>query len=300
TKSLLEGVVASAAFVNQGSDMVAGQGMQQALLAAQNGTHTFGGVSAGRSRYPTGSHVDVKNVSVLLGLSNSIGNAAGNLTLGGFVELGQGGYDSFNSFANRPDVRADGDLRYHGAGVLARQDFKAGAFVEGSLRLGKARQEYSSSDLTSGGKPTHYRRSSNYYGAHLGAGWSFGPFTLSGQYLWTHQKGGTVHLPSEPYQFDAMNSQRLRIGGQYQHAINDSATFQAGAAWEYEFDGKAAGRIFGRELASPSLKGHTGIFNLGLRLKPGQSKRLTVDLGAQGYVGMRRGVSGHVQLKYAF
>lgn len=280
--------------------MLAGQGMQQALLAAQNGTHVFGSVLAGRSRYPTGSHVDVKSANVLLGLSNNIGNAAGRLTLGGFVELGQGGYDSFNSFANRPDVRADGDLRYYGAGVLARQDFKHGAFVEGSLRLGKVRQDYNSSDLTSGGKPTHYRRISNYYGAHLGAGWSFGPFTLSGQYLWTHQQGGTVHLPGEPYRFDAVNSQRLRIGGQYRHAISDSAAFHAGAAWEHEFDGKASGRIFGRELASPSLKGSTGIFHLGLNLTPGQSKRWTVDLGAQGYAGKRRGVSGHVQVKYTF
>ena len=280
--------------------MIATRGMQQAVLAAQDGTHAFGGIAGGNSRYTTGSHVDVKNVSVLLGLSNSSSNAAGNLTLGGFVELGQGGYDSFNSFANRPDVRADGDLRYYGAGVLARQDFKQGAFVEGSLRAGKARQEYNSSDLTSGGKPTHYKRSSNYYGAHLGTGWSFGPFTLSGQYLWTHQQGGTVNLPGEPYQFDAVNSQRLRIGGQYQHAFSERVTFQAGAAWEYEFDGKATGRIFGHELASPSLKGSTGIFNLGLTLRPDQGKRWNIDLGVQGYTGKRRGAGGSVQVKYAF
>ena len=285
--------------VNQAADLAAGPGMEQAVAAAR-GSQAFGAVSGGNSRYESGSHVDVKSVNLMLGMSHGLNNSAGQLTVGGFVEFGHGGYDSFNSFATRPDVRADGDLRYYGAGALLRQDFNQGAFVEGSLRAGRVRQDYDSADLTTGGLPVQYRRNSSYYGAHLGGGWNVGPFTLSGVYLWTRQSGGNVNLPNEPYHFDAINSQRLRLGGQYQHALTDNVTFKAGAAWEYEFDGKAKGRVFGFELDSPSLKGSTGIFSLGLGIKPQASQGWNVDVGVQGYTGKRKGVGGNVRVKYAF
>ena len=290
--------------VNQAADLAAGQGMEQAVAVAQSGTNGFGVISGGSSRYESGSHVDVKSVNLMLGMSHGLNNSAGQLTVGGFVEFGHGGYDSFNSFATRPDVRADGDLRYYGAGALLRQDFNQGAFVEGSLRAGRVRQDYDSADLTTGGLPVQYRRNSSYYGAHLGGGWNIGSFTLSGVYLWTRQGGGNVYLPSEAYRFDAVNSQRLRLGGQYQHALTDNVTFKAGAAWEYEFDGKAKGRVrvVNRvfELDSPSLKGSTGIFSLGLGIKPQANQGWNVDVGVQGYTGKRKGVGGNVRVKYAF
>ena len=66
--------------------------MEQAVAAAR-GSQAFGAVSGGNSRYESGSHVDVKSVNLMLGMSHGLSNSAGNLTLGGFVEFGHGGYD---------------------------------------------------------------------------------------------------------------------------------------------------------------------------------------------------------------
>lgn len=56
----------------------------------------------GKSRYSTGSHVDVEGVSMLAGLplGNDVG--LGRLTLGVFFEGGWGSYDSHNSSATTP------------------------------------------------------------------------------------------------------------------------------------------------------------------------------------------------------
>jgi hypothetical protein len=44
---------------------------------------------------------------------------------------------------------------------------------------------------------------------------------------------------------------------------------------------------FGFSIDAPSLRGDTGIGELGLTLKPSQSLPLSFDLGIQGYVGKR-------------
>ena len=73
-----------------------------------------------------------------------------------------------------------------------------------------------------------------------------------------------------------------------------------GAAWEYEFDGRQRAATNGYALGAPSLKGATGIAELGLMLKPSKTLPLSFDLAVQGYVGKREGVSGSLQARWEF
>ena len=73
-----------------------------------------------------------------------------------------------------------------------------------------------------------------------------------------------------------------------------------GVAWEYEFDGAADMAVAGADLAAPSLKGSSGIVEMGIRLKPSKTDKITLDLGAQGHFGKRRGFSGGLQINYSF
>lgn len=77
-------------------------------------------------------------------------------------------------------------------------------------------------------------------------------------------------------------------------------SYYGGAAWEYEFDGAADMAVAGVGLAAPTLKGSSGIIELGVRLEPAKASRITLDLGAQGYFGKRRGFSGGLQVNYSF
>ncbi|GHV49919.1 hypothetical protein FACS1894168_0360 [Deltaproteobacteria bacterium] len=48
------------------------------------------------------------------------------------------------------------------------------------------------------------------------------------------------------------------------------------------------------------MTGSTGIGELGLTLKPSQTLPLSFDLGIQGYVGKREGVTGSLQARWEF
>jgi hypothetical protein len=67
------------------------------------------------------------------------------------------------------------------------------------------------------------------------------------------------------------------------------------AGLDCEFDGKAQATVHGQNISAPSLAGDTGIGELGFTLKPSKSVPLSFDLGVQGYVGRREGVTGSLQ-----
>ena len=300
TKSLSEGRLGGLAFVNQGADLLSNAGIAYALEAAQTEKHLFSVISGGNSRYKSGSHVDVKGVNLLAGASTKLPNSSGNLLLTGFFEAGWGNYDSFNSFADG-DVKGNGDNRYYGAGILARQDFSNKFYTEGSIRAGKLENEF---NATVSGKATHYKINKAYYGAHLGAGYLMplgtGELDMYGKYLWTRQNGGKHTIAGDVFTFDDINSQRSKLGARYSHPLNESTTLKLGAAWEYEFDGKANASVHGLPIAAPSLKGHTGVAEAAIKITPVKNKDLSFELGVQGHTGKRQGVTGHVAVKYVF
>lgn len=299
TKSLLEGGLGAQAFVNQGSDLLANSGMYQAISAARQGRQGFASISGGNSKYRTGSHVNVKGSSLLSGISSELKTGAGNLTLGGFIEAGWGDYDSYNNFPSADKVKADGNSKYYGLGLLAHQEFSDERYLEASLRGGKLDYDYRSRDLKDAfGVAARYDSQRIYYGAHLGIGQRVGQTELYGQIFWTHQQSDRKTLFGDRYEFDAIDSLRSRLGGRYHHPLNDKFTLLVGAAWEHEYDGKATGKVHTYRIDSPELKGDTGVFELGVSSTP--DTRLRIDAGILGYAGQRKGFSGNVRVNYLF
>ncbi|HML35300.1 autotransporter domain-containing protein [Sporomusa sphaeroides] len=309
TKALAEGVAAGMAFINQGADMAVGDGLADARAQAQaagGAIAMFGGMSHGSSKYKTGSHADVQGTSLIIGWAKQQDAENGAVLKGLFLETGWGNYDSYNSFGNMPSVKGQGDTRYYGLGVLARQDKANGSYLEGSLRGGKSKTDFSSSDLrTPAGQRASYDSDAAYYGAHIGVGKLKvnGNKTLDTyvKYLWTHQNGDNVTIAGERFNFDGTDSHRLRIGARLSKAqAGGKVTNYAGLAYEYEFDGKAQGSVYGMSLDAPSLNGGTGILELGVSIKSRPESSNSLELGLQGYAGKREGVTGTVQLKRVF
>jgi hypothetical protein len=69
---------------------------------------------------------------------------------------------------------------------------------------------------------------------------------------------------------------------------------------QHEFDGRAKATTYGYAIDAPSLRGDTGIGELGLILKPSKNLPLSFDLSVQGYVGKRDGVTGSLQVRFEF
>ncbi|MDR1993976.1 autotransporter outer membrane beta-barrel domain-containing protein [Azonexus sp.] len=314
-KALSEGYLAGTMLVNQGADLIAGKGMQEAIRSSWKkdggfGFGVFGAISGGWSKYDTGSHVDMSGLSLMTGLSFGANLAPGRLTVGAFFEYGTGSYDTYNSFAT--DVKGKGNLYHLGGGVLGRMDFvdtgPGNIYTEASFRMGGLNNEYRTSALRDidGRSAKGYDSFVPYYGVHAGLGyiWKFteqASLDLYGKFFWSRQQGDNVTLATgDPVKFKDVDSLRTRLGARFTYAVNDYIAPYIGAAWEHEFDGKARATTYGYDIDKPSLFGSTGIGELGLNLKPSKDLPLSFDLGVQGYVGKRQGITGSLQAKFEF
>jgi len=312
-KALSEGRLAGLAFAGQGYDLILGPGMYAAILETKRkgaGLVPFAAVSGDSIRYNTDSHVDVDGVHLMAGLAwRAPAAAASSLVTGAFLEAGWGSYDTRNSFNNLPSVKGKGDTDYYGGGVLGRYEGAAGpgsAYAEASFRAGYANTDFSSRDIlnSSGGK-TKYDSGSMYYGAHAGAGYVWNitkkaSLDLSSKFIWLHMNSDTVTISGDRINFQSADSQRWRTGGQFSYAVNGYVTPYAGAYFDYEFGGKAKGKVNGDKIDTPDIKGATGEGNLGVIFTPAPDLPLSLDLGVQGYVGTREGVTGSLRVKYEF
>lgn len=311
-RSYSEGRLASLAFVSQGGDLVLNQGLASAMADTQGPgwkVSMFGAGSGGQNRYNTGSHVDVDGFSTLLGVA--LGNEAGpgRATVGVFFEAGWGSYSSFNSFSNYIPVNGDGNVDYYGGGILGRYDVQqgslAGMYAEASARLGRVSADFDTEDIKYPSGDAAFDSASMYYGAHAGLGYQLSltektTLDLSGKVIWTRQDGDRVDVHGDKVSFDTANSLRTRLGGRLSYAATHYLAPYLGAYWEHEFDGDQDSSINSVSIHTPTLRGDTGVGEFGLRLSPLRGRSLYVDLGVQGYTGVREGVTGSLQVKYEF
>ena len=333
TKSMVETRAATTTLLNAGADMLAGQGFQQAanavaLAAAEANTSSTGTSSTdtdnarqseaapapriGFTPYATlggsslraesGSHVDTKTWGINVGFAREISNKNGKLLFGPLVEYGRGSYDSYLDNG----THGKGDSSYWGLGVMARQVNHDGLYYEGSLRGGRVKSDYSGNVNTLN---VNYDSSSNYIAAHLGLGKitklsKDNKLDCYVKYFYTRQSGDdvTMHatgVPDETYKFDSVTSHRLRLGARLTHKLNEKSSLYGGLAYQYEFDGDARATYNGTSTPSPSVKGGSGMLELGWQVKPGSSP-MTLDLGLTGWAGKQRGLTGQIGMMWKF
>ena len=314
TKSLVETRAASAALINSGADLLADSGMSAAIAAAAASANESGaqGAAAGGSndfnlwaaqggsalRLNSGSHVDAKGWNINLGFAKKAAAGRNTITYGSFLEYGRGTYDSYLD----DGTHGDGKTSYFGGGIMAKVQSASGTYVEGSLRAGRVKSDYSGNIA---GMNTGYDNSSTYYAAHIGIGQEKelkNGSTIEGyaKYFYAHQGGNTTTLHTgETYEFDSVNSNRIRIGTRYTHKMPGNGAFYTGLAYEYEFGSEAGASYQGYSTPSPSLKGSTGILELGYRFTPKES-RVSYGVNLMGMTGKRRGITGGVQMTWAF
>ena len=315
-KSLVETRAAGTTFVNAGADMLASQGFAQAanavaIEAAENVSKEAAGAPAANAFTPfaafggssfraqTGSYVDTKGFGLNVGFAREIANPQGKLLFGPIVEYGGGSYDSYLEEA--AGTHGEGGSHYFGVGIMARQVNHDGLYYEGSLRGGRVTSDYKSNMDTLG--KVNYDSASNYWAFHLGVGKTYNLSNnniLDGylKYFYSHQAGDTttIHIENaadERGSFDAVDSHRLRIGARLTHKVNERNSFYGGLAYQYEFGGEARAHFTsGGNVPSPSVKGSSGMLELGWQVKPGGP--VTLDLGMTGWAGKQRG--GSIQL----
>ncbi|MBQ1461716.1 MAG: autotransporter outer membrane beta-barrel domain-containing protein, partial [Selenomonas sp.] len=307
-KSPVETRAVQAAFLNRGADLLAADGLLQAERASQATSSAVRGewspffaLQGGKYRYQTGSHVDSRGFNALLGMAREIKSGSGKLLYGFAGEYGKGRYDSYYG-----NMHGKGDSDYGGAAVFVRHQNNGGMYYEGSLRAGRTKADYSSTDFTGYvGKSIGYDTDSSYYGAHLGLGKAIkltgnNEVDVSLRYFYSHTGDDSARLTTgETYQFSAVNSHRLRLGAKLVHAFNAESKGYFGAYYEHEFGGDAKATVAGYSTGTPSLKGNSGIFEIGWLHQPANSN-YTLDLGLVAACGKQRGIAGKAGMMWKF
>ena len=304
-RALAESRAAGVALLNQSSDLLIDQGFGAVKFNGEGvAKDTYGFAITGGSsiRYNTGSFVKANGFSLIAGLAQKTTVDNGVWHLGAFFENGHSNYSTHNDGVDGA-VRGDGDATYNGGGILARFDSASGMYGEASMRAGSIKNKFGGFSYNGG--LGSYEDKSTYYGAHLGLGqvWQLGKnqsLDIYGKYFYTHQQGSDFEVLGEQVTTAAVKSSRLQLGSRLTKQVTADVSYYGGVAWEYEFDGAADMAVAGADLAAPSLKGSSGIVEMGIRLKPSKTGKITLDLGAQGHFGKRRGFSGGLQINYSF
>ncbi|MDR2368053.1 MAG: hypothetical protein LBF58_08100 [Deltaproteobacteria bacterium] len=288
-----------------------GIGVRGGVLPEATIWRVFSAFGGGRERIETGSHVDLSAFTASLGVARRFHTGPVDLVAGLFFEYGVGSYETYNRFPGGATVRGEGDLKFAGGGALIALDrLQAGPGYfrfELSGRAGRVENDYSSRDLRAAdGTMASYRTSSPYWGLRLGAAYLFDVTDTTSaevyaRWAFTRQGGGTARLSTgEKIVFEDADSSRIKAGFRVSRRFGEKVEIYAGAAWENELQGAAKSSVFGYSIDPPTMRGHTGVAEAGLRLKPSADGPLSLDLGLEGRAGKRRGLSGHMTIKLEF
>ena len=298
TKTLSESLLGTVAFVNQGAEFIADEGLAAIVDSAELGEiSTFGAIHGGSSNYKTGSRVDVDGYTLATGASLKV---TPNWIVAGFIEAGWADSDS-----HVDGTKGEGEHDYYGLGLATRYMVNDAWYIDGSLRVGQASTEFTG---IYAGDSAKYDSDAFYVTAHAGTGYILNltdtvNLDVYGRYLVTYLDGDEVSLHnkySDKLDMDSTMTHAVRLGGRLTGSFCPYAGWKVGLAYEHVFDGDAESAVNSLNLEVPSLEGDTGIVEVGVTMKPSLNSRWSMDLGAKGYAGDREGVAGNMIIRYVF
>lgn len=307
-KSLVETQIAAMALTNGSADLLAGAGFANAAQAVKDERESgaaasemvpFAAANYGSMRQESGSYVDVDSANFNVGFAKEVKNSNGTLLFGPMIEYGHGNYESHLG----DGTIGTGNGQSFGVGVMARQINNDGLYYEGSARYGKSTSDYSSNNLVPG-RNISYDNSANYWGVHAGVGKVLqlqgdNSIDVYGKLFYTRQGSSSVDVDGDTLDFDALSSKRSRIGFRYIHGTSKVRSVYAGLAWQYEFDGAARATANGFSTPSPSVKGSSGMLELGVLVAP-KASPVSFDLGVSGWAGKQKGYAVNANMCWHF
>lgn len=294
----------AAAFVNQGTDLIS-DSLDTISRDDNYGVKTFAAVHGNRSKYDVADDIKINGWSTIVGVGNADKFDNGSeFSWGIFYENGSGNYRTYNEF-NNEFFRGDGSLVYNGGGIAARYTNKNGVYTEGSLRAGMLKSDMDNALRDGAGNYYGYESESAYYGAHIGIGKIISlsessDLDVYGKFFHTYTEGDSFKVANDEFEFDSINSDRLRIGARITSNKENKFSTYYGLAYEYEFNGDADMTAQGLKAPTQSLQGSSVMAEIGFNYQPTPTSPWSLELNMRGYAGERQGGSFNVQATYTF
>ncbi|MBO7370072.1 MAG: autotransporter outer membrane beta-barrel domain-containing protein, partial [Campylobacter sp.] len=256
----------------------------------------FVNVIGSDKRFKTGSHVDSKGFSISSGIVGNDYYNSGTLMTGLFVEYGKAKYESVLD----KGLVGEGKTEFIGGGGFGKFKFINNFYTEASARIGKLKTKAEK------GLYDEYKLSNTYYGAHFGLGKVFditssNELDIYAKYFYSHIAGEEIELRGVNVNLGSVTSSKFKAGFKDTMKFSDTSSLYAGLAYQYEAKGDAKGSLSAfnqsANIASPSLKGSTGIGEIGYTY---ETNSIKFDIGAKGYAGKERGYSGNLGVTFKF
>ena len=307
TNALMQSSIASAATMYAADELLIDSTMKSRQGVRQTGP--FAAARVGKYDLDVTGDADTTVISGLLGYAFNVQDSE----VGIFMEMGHGTYDTRTATtAPVGETKGDGKHNYVGFGVYGNYATPIDwLHVTGYVKGGWLRNEFSAPIA---GVSVDFDRTSNYWGAHLGM---YGEFQAAGKiknrtflnYFYdgreseSYTASGSSDVAGADFHFNSLNSHRAQLGSVFEYAYTSALRPYAALTYEYAFKADAKGRAsdqFGDlGLNSTDLEGSTGIVSLGWTYQ-NEAKRFEFDLGVNGYMGKRQGVSAQAQAAWKF
>ncbi|MDR1165954.1 MAG: hypothetical protein LBO66_08855 [Deltaproteobacteria bacterium] len=312
-KSLAEAPIASVGLVNMGLDSLARKAIPGALISLRGYQKSvaFSSFGFGTAKYETGSKVEVNGLAGQVGVAKAFLQSKGQIVVAAFFDFGTGSYNSFNNFATAATVKGKGDLSYAGGGAFVRWDSDnpetSRLYLEASGRVGRASVSFRTSDLSFyQGESYEYKIKSPYYGFHAGVGYASGAadprkssWDFSAKVFYSRVAGDETEISLRKAEISDVDSLRVLAGAQFNYPLTRYIRPYFGAYLENEFNGETDLTLYGLKTESPSIKGLSGIAELGIVFKS-SFLPFDIDLSLQNYFGQKKGAAGALKMNLAF
>lgn len=267
----------------------------------------FTAARGGKWSYDTRTRIENNIVSGLLGYGAKLSN---DLTMGAFIEMGHGSYDTRTHVAGTTKA-GGGSHNYGGLGLFGDYAMPSieGLHFTGYLKVGLLRNEFNSNIA---GANVDYDRTGVYWGAHLGTHYDwdltqsirsrvFLSYFYDGQGDESFDIAGEGDVGGAHVSYDAIHAHRVQLGSMFEFAVSNTWRPYLGLTFEQilaaEAKGTATDAQGTMDLNSSDLEGSTGILSAGWTYQDGN---FSTELGLSGYAGTRNGVSGQIQANWKF
>ena len=254
-----------------------------------------------------GSYIEMKSSAFDVGFARTLENGgAGKLVFAPIIDYAHGNYDSYLA----DGTHGTGSTKYIAGGGVFRNMWDNGFYVEGSYRIGKVRNDFSSNDMDKTfGQRVSYDTKATAMAGHLKLGKNLrlnknNLLDVYATYYHAHQGGMNADLNpyGDKYRISSANSGRFRIGYRMTTRTSKISRIYTGLAYQYEHASGITANYLAKNLSTASAgdSGSSGMLELGWQIKPLKNNPWTVDINATGWVGHQRGVTATAKIQKSF
>lgn len=292
---LVENRVAAVAFLNNGNDLI----IDSLDIAGRSGTSPVGFalIQGEALRYDTASSIKINGFHSIFGSGVNIDDQW-NLT--GFFETGSANYRTQNVFVGE-SFRGDGEMAYWGLGLAAKYKITPKFSTHVGLQFGRMKTDISNAIRNSEGEFFDVRDYAWYWSGQIGLNWSreiqTGTVGLYARYMHSQLAGGSTNAGKDQLDFDAVQSDRFRLGVKNAIEISDQSSINLGLGWDYEANAKARMSIGDIEAPTQSLQGSTGFAEVG---GTWSANGFAVEGRVRGFAGVISGWEGQIRGSFTF